>query len=99
MRVGTLLACSAAFTFPASFIAHAESRNEWAIYGGDAANTRYSTLDQINTGTVKDLKAAWALQLGVLKAQESTPLVIADTMYITTSLGPRYVYAVDAKTG
>ena len=98
-RLGTMLVCSAACILASAFTVNAESRNEWVMYGGDAANTRYSALDQIDTGNVKDLKAAWALQLGVLKGQESTPLVIGDTMYVTTSMGPRYIYAVDAKTG
>ena len=79
--------------------ASAQSRQEWLTYGGDPANTRYSTLDQINTDNVKNLKVAWVLQLGSLEAQESTPIVIGDTMYVTTSSGPRYIFAVDAKTG
>ncbi len=45
------------------------------------------------------LKVAWVLQFGTLEAQESTPVVVGDTLYVTTSAGPRYVYAVNAKTG
>ncbi len=71
----------------------------WSIYGGDSANTRYSTLAQINTGNVNRLKVAWVLQLGTLEAQESTPLVIGDTLYVTTSSGPKHVFAVNAKSG
>jgi PQQ-dependent dehydrogenase (methanol/ethanol family) len=37
--------------------------------------------------------------LGTLETQESTPLVIGDTMYVTSSTGPRYVFALDARTG
>ena len=77
----------------------ADSARDWTVYGGDAANTRFSALKQISTATVKSLKVAWAMQLGVLEAQESTPLVIGDTLFVTTSLGPRYVYAVDGRTG
>ena len=77
----------------------AESGVEWTTYGGDLANTRYSTLKQIDTKTVKDLKVAWAFPLGVLEGQETTPLVIGDTMYLTSPIGPRYVYALDANTG
>ena len=79
--------------------AAAASDKEWIIYGGDQANTRYSTLDQVNASNVKSLRVAWAMQLGVLEAQESTPLVVGDTMFVTTSMGPRYVYALDAKSG
>jgi PQQ-dependent dehydrogenase (methanol/ethanol family) len=71
----------------------------WGAYGGDTTNRRFSPLTQINTGNVGQLKVAWVLQFGTLEAQESTPVVVGDTLYVTTSAGPRYVYAVNAKTG
>ena len=37
---------------------------EWSTIGGDWGATRYSTLNQINTKNVKNLKAAWAVHLG-----------------------------------
>ena len=77
----------------------AESGKEWAVFGGDQANTRYSALDQINTNNVKNLKVAWMHSLGSNQSQETTPLVIDGKMYLTTSDGPAFVYAVDAKTG
>ena len=58
--------------------------NEWLHYGGDQANTRYSALKQINTSNVKNLRVAWIHSLGSLESQESTPLVVGDTMYVTT---------------
>ena len=82
-----------------SGVAVAESGNDWPTYGADAANTRFSKLDQINTGNVKGLKVAWVHSLGTLESQESTPIVIGDTMYVTSSTGPRYVFALDARTG
>ena len=39
--------------------ARAQSGNEWPMYGGDYANTRYSTLNQINTGNVSRLRVRW----------------------------------------
>ena len=45
------------------------------------------------------LKVAWALQLGSLRSQESTPLLVGDTLYVTSSHGPKNVFAVDARTG
>jgi PQQ-dependent dehydrogenase (methanol/ethanol family) len=89
---GAALACAASG-------AMAQAGNEWPHYGGDQSNTRYSTLSQINTGNVKNLKAAWVHSLGTNDSQESTPLVVGDTMYVTSSTGPRYVFALDAKTG
>jgi len=72
---------------------------DWSVFGGDTANTRYSTLDQINTGNVGDLKVAWMHSLGNTHSQETTPLVIDGVMYATTSSGPAYVFAIDAATG
>ena len=71
----------------------------WPVYGGDIGNTRYSALDRITAANVGKLKVAWALQLGSLRSQESTPLVVGDTLYVTSSHGPKHVFAVDARTG
>jgi len=100
-RRGIVAACAAALT-AASLLAtaaRAESGSEWTTYGGDPANTRYSSLKQIDTRNVKDLKVAWAFPLGVLEGQETTPLVVGDTMYVTSPRGPKYVFALDAGTG
>ena len=77
----------------------AQDPNEWAVYGKDYGNTRFSPLKSINTGNVKDLKLAYSFQLGSLRSNESTPLVIGDTMYVSSSWGPKFVYALDAATG
>ena len=74
-------------------------KGQWLHYGNDQANTRYSDLKQINAGNVNRLKVAWMHSLGTLETQESSPLVVGDTMYVTSSTGPRYVFALDAKTG
>ena len=88
----------AALAAAASFVI-ADAGNEWPHYGGDQWNTRYSTLNQINTGNVSNLKVVWMHSLGSLESQQSSPLVIGDTMYVTTSTGPKFVFALDAKTG
>ncbi len=72
---------------------------DWQYYGGNQQNTHWSELRQINTGNVGKLKVAWVLSLGTLRSQESTPLVIGDTLYVTSSFGPKHVFAVDARTG
>jgi alcohol dehydrogenase (cytochrome c) len=77
----------------------AQTGATWGMYGGDYANTRYSTLDKINTSNVSRLKPAWVLQLGSLRSQESTPILVGDTLYVTSSHGPKNVFAVDARTG
>jgi len=80
-------------------MARTQSSTDWSVYGGDTRNTRYSSLNQITTDNVQQLRVTWVLQLGTLRSQESTPLVIGDTLYVTSSFGPKHVFAVDAKTG
>jgi hypothetical protein len=48
----------------------------WRKYGRNYDNNRYSPLNQINTGNVDKLKLAYTLQLGALRSNESTPIVI-----------------------
>ena len=73
--------------------------DNWAMYGRGYDNTRYSPLDRINTRNVGSLKLAFAFQLGSLRSNESTPIVIGDTLYVSTSWGPKYVHALDAQSG
>ena len=82
-----------------SVIKGGQDPNEWAVYGKDYANTRFSPLKQINAENVGKLTLAYAFQLGSLRSNESSPLVIGDTMYVSTSWGPKYVYALNAATG
>ena len=55
----------------------------WPMYGRDYDNTHYSPLKQITTANVGQLKLAYTLQLGSLRSNESTPIVIGDTMYVS----------------
>ncbi|MGY2048518.1 lanthanide-dependent methanol dehydrogenase XoxF5 [Methylobacterium sp. JK268] len=60
----------------------------------DYANTRYSKLDQVNTGNVNKLQVAWTFSTGVLRGHEGSPLVVGDMMYVHTPF-PNIVYALD----
>jgi PQQ-dependent dehydrogenase (methanol/ethanol family) len=73
---------------------YAQSANDWAMPAKDFANTRYSTLKQINTGNVGKLQVAWTFSTGVLRGHEGAPLVIGDVMYVHTPF-PNIVYALD----
>jgi alcohol dehydrogenase (cytochrome c) len=73
--------------------------NGWPVYGQNYANTRFSPLKQINSKNVGKLKLAYSFSLASLRSNESTPLVIGDTMYVTSSWGPKFVYALNAATG
>jgi alcohol dehydrogenase (cytochrome c) len=80
-------------------IASMASAQNWPMYGGDSGNTRFSTSNQINAGNVNKLKVQWALQLGTNRSQESTPILVGDTLFVTSSFGPKNTFAVDARTG
>ena len=73
----------------------------WITYGGALNNQRYSTLDQVNTSNVSQLKGAWLSRLGSGRGGkyifEADPLVIDGIMYIPT--GNDDIFALDAKTG
>src|SRR6266568_297361 len=75
---------------------------DWVTNGGNLTNQRYSTLKQIDTSNVKQLKGAWMTRLkgsgfGGKYSFEATPLVKDGIMYITT--GNDDVFALNAKTG
>ncbi|MFJ8066279.1 PQQ-binding-like beta-propeller repeat protein [Psychrobacillus sp. NPDC096426] len=74
---------------------------DWAIHGGDYFNRRYSTLNQITSENIGDLKTTWVTSLGSgaegKHSGEATPIVADGIMYITT--GANDIFAIDAKTG
>jgi alcohol dehydrogenase (cytochrome c) len=110
-----LLLVGAAFLFPGSLAAQSSPRtittqdltqtksggSDWITSGGALNNQRYSTLDQVNTTNVSQLKGVWMTRLGSGKGSkyrfEADPLVVDGIMYIPT--GNDDVFALDAKTG
>jgi quinohemoprotein ethanol dehydrogenase len=75
--------------------------NDWITTGGALDNVRYSTLDQINTSNVQNLKGAWLSRLNSGRGSkykfEADPIVLDGVMYIPT--GNDDIFALDAKTG
>src|ERR1700680_5121468 len=76
-----------------------DDAGQWPMYSRDYANTRYSPLKLITAANVKNLKLVYSLQLGSLRSNESTPIVVGDTLYVSSSWGPKTVFALDAVTG
>src|SRR6202166_3141871 len=71
--------------------------NDWPLVHGDRKNDRYSTLNKINTNTVKQLGGAWvSKKFEDGASSRSSPVVKDGAMYVTA--GTR-VYALSAKTG
>jgi PQQ-dependent dehydrogenase (methanol/ethanol family) len=77
----------------------ANAADGWGVYGGDTGNTRYSEAKQVTTANVNNLQVKWALQLGTNRSQESTPILVGDMLVVTSSYGPKNVFAANAKTG
>ncbi len=73
--------------------------DQWAIAGHDYGNTRFSPLKQINSQNASKLSLVYSFSLGSLRSNESSPIVIGNTLYVSSSWGPKYVYAIDAATG
>ena len=76
---------------------------EWRFYGGDAASTRYSPLDQINRDNVNDLEIVWRWKAANFGPRpefnyRTTPIMIGGVLYATAG-ERRAVVAVDAATG
>jgi PQQ-dependent dehydrogenase (methanol/ethanol family) len=69
---------------------------QWTMPAKNYQATRYSGLDQINTGNAKDLKVAWTFSTAVNRGHEAAPLVVGDTMYVVTPF-PNILYALDLK--
>ena len=70
---------------------------DWPLYGRDHSNQRYSSLDQINTENVAQLKLAWRYQTGKKATFQTNPIVVDGTMFITTPFND--VIALNAETG
>jgi quinoprotein glucose dehydrogenase len=81
----------------------APATGEWRRTGGDGGNTRYSPLDQINAGNVKNLKIAWVWRGDNFGSQpeyknETTPIMVDGVLYFTAG-DRRAVVAADPGTG
>ncbi|MDT7603912.1 MAG: lanthanide-dependent methanol dehydrogenase, partial [Acidobacteriota bacterium] len=67
---------------------------QWTMPAKDYASTRFSSLEEINTGNAANLKVAWTFSTGNTRGHEAAPLVVGGTMYIVTPY-PNVLYALD----
>jgi len=82
---------------------------QWPYYAGDIGSTKYSPLDQINSGNVTRLRIAWRRpavdqtildrvpNLSVTKNLTSTPLMVDGILYSSNGVG--LAEAFDPSTG
>ena len=69
---------------------------DWPLVGGDWTSARYSTLDQINTQTVKNLGAVWMKRFGAGDSTRATPVIKDGRLFIPAGA---QLHAINAKTG
>ncbi len=78
----------------------ATAQQDWKVYGGNPAGTRYSTLNQINRQNVGKLQVAWTYDTGDdfrNSEMQCQPIVVNGILYATT---PKLrLIALDAATG
>src|SRR5438045_8936901 len=61
--------------------------SDWRVTGGDAGNSRYSTLAQVNRRTVASLRVAWIYNTADRSGNsqiQATPVVVDGALYTTT---------------
>jgi quinohemoprotein ethanol dehydrogenase len=80
-----------------SIRANTATSKDWPAVGLDYGETRFSKLDQINTGNVKNLGLVWSYSLDSSRGVEATPIVVDGIMYVTAPWS--VVHAIDARTG
>lgn len=80
--------------------------NDWVAYGGTSNGQRFSSLDQINPGTINKLSVAWEYHTGDLRDPakdageytfEATPLKVNNRVYVCTAHNE--VHALNPETG
>jgi PQQ-dependent dehydrogenase (methanol/ethanol family) len=89
----TWLAVSIAACAIVTGAALAQQTPQWPMPAGDFANTRFSTLSDINAGNVATLKLSFSFSTGMLRGHEAAPVVTTDTMYLVTPF-PNVLYAL-----
>lgn len=67
---------------------------QWTLPEGDYAGTRYSPLNQINTGNISKLHVVGVLSDGIPHGHEGNPLVVGSTLYEVTPF-PNNLIAID----
>ena len=81
----------------ARIVAADSEPGNWLAHGRTYSEQRFSPLDKINAGNVKNLGLAWSYDTDTVRGLEASPIVVDGVMFTTGSWS--VVYALDAKTG
>jgi len=89
--------CTAIWLASGATHSQSQAKQEWRVYGGNAENTHFSPLSQINKSNVKQLQIAWSYDTGETGGLQTNPLEIDGVLY---GISPsQKVFALDAATG
>src|SRR5262249_19527898 len=91
--LGSLIACNTSET---------SKFNTWQIAGGNSTSNKYSSLTQIDTSNVQQLRVAWEFHTGDVDTAahsqiQCNPIIVNGIMYGTSPM--LKVFAIDAATG
>ena len=79
-----------------------EKYNSWTSYSGDPTGSKYSSLDEINTRNVNNLKLLWIYDVFDKNEKhrngiQSNPIIIEDRIYL---IGPDFnVHSINSENG
>jgi quinoprotein glucose dehydrogenase len=72
-------------------------KTDWPVYGGSSDNIHYSSLKQINTSNVTQLKEVWRYDTEEKGGLETSPIIVDGVLYAYSPT--QKVIALDAATG
>jgi len=96
IAIATFLALSGLGREASAQAVNQESDLGWPSFNGSYDGTRFSPLTQINKSNVASLQEVARFKIPETMSFQCDPIVIGDTMYITTLSN---TYAIDARTG
>ena len=96
-RAGLVVTAWLATVLCACSFSSRQANGDWPVYGGQAADDRYSALTQIGPSNVKTLHEVWRFTMNESGDSETNPLIVGRTLFAyTPSLK---VIALDGSTG
>jgi quinoprotein glucose dehydrogenase len=97
MRNLSLLLIALMFLINACTEKESSNQSRWEEYLGGPGRNHYSSLDQIDTSNVKNLKVAWEYHTGDSGQMQCNPIIVEGVLYaMTATVQP---FALDASTG
>ncbi len=102
MRKNRNISCAAIFFITAFLSCQPDTATEWRVYGGNKENNHYSSLKEVDTTNVSQLKIAWEYHTGDADTAKHSqiqcnPIIVNGILYGTSPT--LKLFALDAATG